>query len=261
MGRNLRQALLDLEQAGMLKRIHEEVDPYLEMAEIARQASDNGGPALLFEKVKGCRFQAAANIFGTRERMQFLFCDTLESTKTAIDFKANPARFFAHITPAKLLRAAKAGLHSLPMRYGSIHDFEECTLADLPQIVSWPEDGGAFITLPLVATRPCEKGGILKTNLGMYRIQISGNDYAPDECGLHYQINRDIAAHHQKAIEEGRPLKVSIFIGGSPAHTVAPGAHDSSRYAHARKSFGTDARGDACGQAIPLFRARRLPCL
>ena len=221
MGRNLRQALLDLERAGMLKRIHEEVDPYLEMAEIARQASDNGGPALLFEKVKGCRFQAAANIFGTRERMQFLFCDTLESTKTAIDFKANPARFFAHITPAKLLRAAKAGLHSLPMRYGSIHDFEECTLADLPQIVSWPEDGGAFITLPLVATRPCEKGGILKTNLGMYRIQISGNDYAPDECGLHYQINRDIAAHHQKAIEEGRPLKVSIFIGGPLAHTIA----------------------------------------
>ena len=221
MYRNLRQALQDLERAGMLKRIHDEVDPYLEMAEIARQAYECGGPALLFEKVKGCRFQAAANIFGTMERMKFLFRDTLKSTKTAIDFKSDPVKFFKGAGVATLVRAAKAGLNSLPERSGSIRDFEECTLADLPQIVGWPEDGGAFITLPQVATRPCEKGGILKTNLGMYRVQISGNSYAPDECGLHYQINRDIAAHHQKAIEEGRPLKVSIFIGGSPAHAVA----------------------------------------
>jgi len=221
MYRNLRQALQDLERAGMLKRIHDEVDPYLEMAEIARQAYECGGPALLFEKVKGCRFQAAANIFGTMDRMRFLFRDTLASTRTAVQFKSNPVEFFKGAGTGTLLRAAKAGLNSLPVRSGSLRDFEECTLADLPQIVGWPEDGGAFITLPQVATRPCEKGGILKTNVGMYRVQISGNDYAPDECGLHYQINRDIAAHHQKAIDEGRPLKVSIFIGGSPAHTVA----------------------------------------
>ena len=221
MNRNLRQALQDLERAGMLKRIRDEVDPYLEMAEIARQAYECGGPAILFEKVKGCRFQAVANLFGTKERMEFLFRDTLESTKVAVDFKSNPIRFFRCASPAKLIRAGLTGLKALPKRSGSIKDFEECTLADLPQIVSWPEDGGAFITLPQVATRPCGKGGILKTNLGMYRIQISGNEYAPDECGLHYQINRDIAAHHQKAIEEGRPLKVSIFIGGSPADTVA----------------------------------------
>ena len=221
MNRNLRQALQDLERAGMLKRIRDEVDPYLEMAEIARQAYECGGPAILFEKVKGCRFQAVANLFGTKERMEFLFRDTLESTKVAVDFKSNPIRFFRCASPAKLIRAGLTGLKALPKRSGSIKDFEECTLADLPQIVSWPEDGGAFITLPQVATRPCGKGGILKTNLGMYRIQISGNEYAPDECGLHYQINRDIAAHHQKAIEEGRPLKVSIFIGGSPADTIA----------------------------------------
>ena len=79
MNRNLRQALQDLERAGMLKRIRDEVDPYLEMAEIARQAYECGGPAILFEKVKGCRFQAVANLFGTKERMEFLFRDTLES--------------------------------------------------------------------------------------------------------------------------------------------------------------------------------------
>lgn len=218
---NLRQALLDLEKAGMLKRVHEEVDPYLEMAEIARQAFDNGGPALLFEHVKGSRFMAAANIFGTRERMDFLFRDTIDRTKTAVQFKADPVGFLKHANPAKLLRAASAGIRALPHKSGSIGDFEECTLADLPQIVSWPDDGGAFLTLPQVATRPSESAGALQTNLGMYRVQISGNEYAEDECGLHYQIKRDIARHHQKAIEEGRPLKVSVFLGGPPAHTIA----------------------------------------
>jgi 4-hydroxy-3-polyprenylbenzoate decarboxylase len=107
------------------------------------------------------------------------------------------------------------------MRSGSIRDFEECTLADLPQIVGWPEDGGAFLTLPQVATLPSDGAKILTANLGMYRVQIAGNDFAPDECGIHYQINRDIARHHRKALEEGRALKVSVFLGGPPAHTVA----------------------------------------
>lgn len=218
---SLEQALLDLEKAGMLRRIREEVDPYLEMAEIARQAFDSKGPALLFEKVKGSRFRAACNIFGTRERMDFLFRDTLESTKTAVLFKSNPAEFFRHAGPATLLRAAKAGIRSLPRCSGCIRDFEECTLADLPQVVGWPEDGGPFLTLPQVATLPSDGAKILTANLGMYRVQIAGNDFAPDECGIHYQINRDIARHHRKAIEEGRPLKVSVFLGGPPAHTVA----------------------------------------
>lgn len=218
---SLEQALLDLEKAGMLRRIHEEVDPYLEMAEIARQAFDSKGPALLFEKVKGSRFRAACNIFGTRERMDFLFRDTLESTRTAVLFKSNPAEFFRHPTPSRLTRAALAGIRSLPLCSGSIRNFDECTLADLPQVVGWPEDGGPFLTLPQVATLPSKTAKILTANLGMYRVQIAGNDFAPDECGIHYQINRDIARHHRKAIEEGRALKVSVFLGGPPAHTVA----------------------------------------
>jgi len=227
MYRNLRQALQDLEKAGMLKRIHEEVDPYLQMAEIARQAFDNNGPALLFEKVKGSKFQAVANIFGAQERLDFLFKDTLKRTQTAVLFKSNPVEFFKHASVSSLFNAAKAGLNCLPRKSGSIKDFEECSLADLPQIVSWPDDGGAFITLPQVATRPSENASIMTTNVGMYRVQISGNDYndgsngSEAECGLHYQIKRDIARHHQKAIEEGRPLKVSVFIGGAPAHTIA----------------------------------------
>ena len=222
MYKSLEQALLDLEKAGMLKRIHAEVDPHLEMAEIARENFRQGGPALLFEKVKGSKFRAACNIFGSDERFNFLFRDGFGQTKTAIQFKSNPAEFFRHPSPAKFWQAAKAGISSMPTRSGSIKDFEECRLEDLPQLVSWPMDGGAFITLPQVATRPSETASILQTNVGMYRVQISGNDYTPnEECGLHYQIKRDIARHHQKALKEGRPLKVSVFIGGPPSHTFA----------------------------------------
>ena len=224
MYKSLEQALLDLEKAGMLKRIHAEVDPHLEMAEIARENFRQGGPALLFEHVKGSKFRAACNIFGNDERFNFLFRDGFEQTRAAVLFKSNPVQFFkdALKSPKTLFRAARAGLTSLPMRSGNINDFEECSLQDLPQLVSWPLDGGAFITLPQVATRPHENASVMQTNVGMYRIQISGNDYEPnEECGLHYQIKRDIARHHQKAIEEGRPLKVSIFIGGPPSHTFA----------------------------------------
>ena len=205
----------------MLKRIHCEVDPNLEMAEMARIAFEKGGPALLFENVKGCKFPAVANLYGTQQRMDFLFRDTLESTKAAVLFKSNPVDFFKRPRLGNLILAAKAGLHSLPVKSGSIADFEECSLQDLPQIRCAPKDGGAFLTLPQVASRPGKNASVMTTNLGMYRIQISGNEYAPDECGLHYQIKRDIAKHHQKAIEEGRPLKVSIFLGGPPAHTIA----------------------------------------
>ena len=224
MYKSLEQALLDLEKAGMLKRVHAEVDPHLEMAEIARENFRQGGPALLFEHVKGSKFRAACNIFGSDERFNFLFRDGFEQTKAAVNFKANPVDFFKNAlkSPKTFFKAARAGLASLPMRSGNIKDFEECNLSDLPQLVSWPLDGGAFITLPQVATRPSESASIMQTNVGMYRIQISGNEYIPnEECGLHYQIKRDIARHHQKAIEEGRPLKVSIFIGGPPSHTFA----------------------------------------
>ncbi|MBR3669683.1 MAG: UbiD family decarboxylase [Fibrobacter sp.] len=218
---SLEQALLDLEKAGMLKRIKEEVDPYLEMAAIAREAFARGDKAILFEKVKGSRFRAACNIYGTEKRMQYLFRKEIKSVTDAVAFKANPAGFFRRINPFRWYRAAKAGKASLPLKAGSIHDFEECSLADLPQIKCWPEDGGAFITLPQVATRPSPKARILETNVGMYRIQISGNSYMENECGLHYQLGRDIARHHQAALAEGRPLKVSIFVGGPPAHAIA----------------------------------------
>jgi 4-hydroxy-3-polyprenylbenzoate decarboxylase len=219
--KSLEDALIDLKKAGMLLTISEEVDPYLEMASIARQAYKRKAPAILFEKVKGSPFRAACNIFGTLERAEFLFRKEWKTLETAISAKANPLSVFQ--APQNLPLLPFAAIQAKPQRSFQVPVLkEECSLSDLPQLHSWKEDGGAFITLPQVCSLDPEESSLLKANLGMYRIQISGNDYiANQECGLHYQINRDIARHHQKAIILKKPLKVSIFIGGPPAHTLA----------------------------------------
>lgn len=217
---SLEESLLDLERAGMLRRIKTEVDPYLEMSAIAKEAFENKGPALLFEKVKGSPFRSAANIFGTKERAYFLFRKNLKELKAAIAFKASPQNLLKN--PNQIFELPFAGIHALPKRSSFKFLKNTCRLEDLPQLHSWPEDGGAFLTLPQVCSLPLESKNIMQSNLGMYRIQISGNDYKKnEECGLHYQINRGIAAHHQKAILENKPLKISIFLGGPPAHTLA----------------------------------------
>src|SRR5690606_11207915 len=95
-------------------------------------------------------------------------------------------------------------------------------MSALPQIVNWPSDGGPFVTLPQVYTENLYEPGVMHANLGMYRIQMAGNEYVPDtEIGLHYQIHRGIGVHQAIANELGRPLQVSIFVGGPPSHSVA----------------------------------------
>jgi 4-hydroxy-3-polyprenylbenzoate decarboxylase len=86
---SLEACLLDLERTGQLLRIKEEVDPYLEMAAIHLRIFEQKGPAIFFEKVKGSKFRAASNIFGTLERSEFIFRDTLPSVKQLIDIKIN----------------------------------------------------------------------------------------------------------------------------------------------------------------------------
>lgn len=99
---------------------------------------------------------------------------------------------------------------------------QEIRISDLPLIKHWPMDGGAFVTLPQVYSEDPDKPGIMNSNLGMYRVQLSGNEYDMNkEIGLHYQIHRGIGVHQAKAVKKGEPLKVSIFIGGPPAHTLS----------------------------------------
>jgi 4-hydroxy-3-polyprenylbenzoate decarboxylase len=219
---SLEACLLDLEQNGQLIRIKEEVDPYLEMASIHLRIHEQKGPAILFEKVKGSKFRAVSNIFGTLKRSEFIFRKTLPQVKQLIAMKIDPMA--AVKNPLKSLAALPAALNALPIRNPLKQPvvYEEIQISDLPLIQHWPMDGGAFVTLPQVYTEDADKPGIGNANLGMYRIQLSGNDYILNkEIGLHYQLHRGIGVHQTKANLKGQPLKVSCFVGGPPAHSVA----------------------------------------
>lgn len=219
---SLEACLLDLERTGQLLRIKEEVDPYLEMAAIHLRVFEQKGPAILFENVKGSKYRAASNIFGTLERSQFIFRDTLAQVKQLIDIKIDPSSAIKR--PIKTLTALPAALNALPNKNPIAKPvlFEEIQISDLPLIHHWPMDGGAFVTLPQVYTEDTDKPGIGNSNLGMYRIQLNGNDYVLNkEVGLHYQLHRGIGVHQTKANKKGLALKVSCFVGGPPAHSVA----------------------------------------
>jgi len=219
--RNLREAIRDLESSNQLIRIDQPIDPDIESGAIQRRVYQAGGPALLFNNLKGCDFPAAANLFGTLERTRYLFRDTLKQVETLVQLKLDPKHLLRH--PSALLSAPRAAIHLLPKKQqtGPILQ-HQTSLAKLPQIKSWPDDGGAFITLPQVYSESSLKPGLRSSNLGMYRVQISGNDYLPDqEAGLHYQIHRGIGVHHREALDLEQPFKVNVFVGGPPSLTVA----------------------------------------
>jgi 4-hydroxy-3-polyprenylbenzoate decarboxylase len=180
-----------------------------------------GGPAILFERVRGCRFPMVSNLYGTIDRARFLFRHTLENVRRLVDLKVDPAEALRHP-----LRSARA----LPTAWAMRPKFVSAgpvtqgttTVSALPQVRCWPDDGGAFITLPIVYSEDAAAPGWRKSNLGMYRIQLSGGQYAPDrEVGLHYQIHRTIGVHHARAIERGVPFRVNVLVGGPPALTLA----------------------------------------
>ena len=218
---SLGQCLSFLDNENELIKIREPVDPYLEMAEITRQVFEAKGPALLFLNVRNCSFPAVSNLFGTYERTLKIFEPELQSVKALVDLRSDPGLCFRQ--PKKLLSAFSSLIHALPLKSLAPKVMENtCGVQDLPMIQCWPGDGGAFILLPQVFTRDPDHDSILRSNLGMYRIQISGNDYLPGrEIGLHYQLHRGIGDHHKKALEKPQALKVSIFVGGPPAHTLA----------------------------------------
>ncbi len=223
MGYNsLEDCILDLEKTGQLVRIKEEIDPYLEMAAVHLRVHAIGGPALLFENVKGSKFRAASNIFGTLERSRFIFRDTIGLVQQLIELKADPLKAIKH--PLRNFNTGLAALKALPLKNPASKPVvdAEITIDKIPQIQHWPLDGGAFVTLPQVYSEDLDKPGIGHANLGMYRVQFSGNDYIPNqEIGLHYQLHRGIGVHQSKANKKGQPLKVSIFAGGPPAHSMA----------------------------------------
>ena len=218
--KNLSACVADLEQNGHLIRIKEEVNPYLEMSAIHQRVYEKEGPAILFENIKGNHFPAVSNLFGTLDRSRFMFRDTLDAVKQLVELKNNPMAALKN--PLKYASSALSAFSALPLKSGNISSFTKMKLSDLPMIINWPMDGGAFVTMPQVYTEDPDLPGIMNANLGMYRIQLNGNDYLSEkEIGLHYQLHRGIGVHQTKSNKKGEDLKVSIFVGGPPSHPLA----------------------------------------
>ncbi|MEA2175271.1 MAG: 4-hydroxybenzoate decarboxylase subunit [Blastocatellia bacterium] len=215
---NLRSFLDLLRRERDLVTIETEVDPHLELAEVHRRVIARGGPCLLFNRVKGSRYPVVTNLFGTPRRIERAFGPKPEAlVREAVKIaKAllppKPAELWQHRSLA--LEALKLGTRNV--RRGPITELvdQPARLDELPILTTWQEDGGPFITLPLVYTEHPASG---KHNLGMYRIQR----YDAQTTGLHWQIHKGGGFHYHEAERMGQPLPVTIFLGGPPALILA----------------------------------------
>ncbi len=220
--KSLLHCVKDLEKNSRLIRIKSQVDPDLQMAEIHRRVYDAKGPAILFENVKGSPFPAVSNLYGTNDRTRFLFRHELQKVQKIIELKIDPVQFLKN--PLRYASSPFFALNGLPKkaRFSKPVLFGETKISSLPQIKSWPDDGGAFITLPQVFSMYPHSKDIMKSNLGMYRIQLSGNKYQQDqEVGLHYQLHRGIGVHHNAYNNSDEPFRVSVFVGGPPSNAFS----------------------------------------
>jgi 4-hydroxy-3-polyprenylbenzoate decarboxylase len=219
--KNLQQCVHALEANGDLIRIDKMVDAKLEVGAIQRRVFAAKGPALLFTRIKDCQFPMLANLFGTKKRMRWLFQHSQKAIHALFALKKDPFHFIKD--PSVLLKAPIAASCAIPRKV-TTGPLLACTtqISQLPQLISWPQDGGAYITLPQVYSENPNIPGWIQSNLGMYRIQLSGNKYQQNkETGLHYQIHRGIGFHHAAALKVNKPFHVNIFVGGPPALTLA----------------------------------------
>jgi len=218
--KNLRTFLGQLQKEKQLVKIEVPVDPYLEIAEIHRRVIEHEGPALLFTNVKGSSFPVVTNLFGTKARVELAVGPKPEQiVKQAVN--ALP-----QLLPPKaetlwkhrewLIPLAKIGFRQISPTKAPVLEVKETSpdLTKLPALTSWPDDGGPFVTLPLVYT---EHPVTREHNLGMYRIQIFG----PNQTGMHWQIHKGGGFHYFEAERQGDDLPVTLFIGGPPALILA----------------------------------------
>ncbi|MDQ1556952.1 MAG: 4-hydroxybenzoate decarboxylase subunit [Pyrinomonadaceae bacterium] len=214
MHRNLRSFLDQLTRERDLVVVETEVDPYLELAEVHRRVIAQGGAALLFKRVKGSRYPVVTNLFGTARRIELAFGQKPEAlVKEVVHvveslLPPRPAEIWGHRSLA--LEALKLGTRRV--RRAPVLEVIDrpARLDELPILTTWQEDGGAFVTLPLVYT---EHPRTRKHNLGMYRIQR----YDAETTGIHWQIHKGGGFHYHEAEAANESLPVSIFVGGPPA--------------------------------------------
>lgn len=215
---DLRSYLDLLDAEGELLRIDEEVDPYLEIAEIHRRVIARQGPALLFNRVKNSSFPVVTNLFGTTKRLELAFGtkplhfvrDIVRLIETAMPPRATTIWHNRHL----LLDAARIGQKTVRSAPILDHCQEPPRLSTLPMLTSWHSDGGPFVTLPLVYTEHPDGRG---HNLGMYRIQR----HSDTTTGIHWQIHKGGGYHYFEAEQKNQPLPLTLFIGGPPALMLA----------------------------------------
>lgn len=216
--RTLRDFLKLLRAKKELKIIDTEVDPYLEIAEIHRRIIARQGPALLFTRVKGSSFPVVTNLFGTQSRLELAFGtrpQTFVRQLVELVERSMPPRL-SDLWQARSLIAQGLRVGLKRVKNGPILECcqKPCRLSTLPMLTSWHSDGGPFVTLPLVYT---EDPDGLGHNLGMYRIQRHDDT----TTGIHWQIHKGGGYHYCTAERQGRPLPMTLFIGGPPALILA----------------------------------------
>ncbi len=211
---NLRSYLECLKREGELHVIDEAVNPQLELAEIQRRVVGRQGPALLFRNVPGTKFPVVTNLFGTRRRIDLAFGEEpsrfIRRVLEALECLATPS--IVTLWSFRDLAGHILKLGTRSCRTGPVLEqaMLPARLKSLPQIISWPMDGGPFLTLPLVYTEhPVSR----RSNIGMYRMQIFDDAVA----GMHFQIHRGMGFHYHEAEKLKKPLPANVFLGGPPA--------------------------------------------
>jgi UbiD family decarboxylase len=215
---NLRSFLDLLRRENDLVTIEAEVDPYLEIAEIHRRVIERGGPALLFKRVKGGRFPVVTNLFGTARRIELAFGSKPEHFVKRLVSVAEallpPKRSELWKHRSLVRDFLKLGTRTVSRAPVTEKSQRPGRLDELPVLTTWQEDGGPFITLPLVYT---ENPTTRKHNLGIYRMQV----YDETTAGLHWQIQKGGGFHYHAAEEMNQPLPVTVFLGGPPALMIS----------------------------------------
>lgn len=223
---NLRDFITTLEQRGELRRIKAPVNPRLEITEIADRVMKEGGPALLFENVEGSQVPLAINLMGSRKRMSWaLGVEDMEEVARRVEELTNlPKKGKGGLLAKLALLPQLAELGAFgprTVRSGPVQEVvwtgEEIDLSRIPVLTCWPDDGGPFITLPLVITRDPATGD---RNVGMYRVQVLDKR----TTAMHWQRHKTGARHFERARELGQRLEVAVALGGDPALTYSASA-------------------------------------
>ncbi|MCX8052744.1 MAG: menaquinone biosynthesis decarboxylase [Armatimonadetes bacterium] len=218
---DLRDFVSRLEREGELVRVRQHISPELEITEIADRTVKSGGPALLFEDVEGSRLPVLINQFGTMRRMAMaLGVERLDDIGAEIESLLNvepPGNFLDKL---RLLPKLAKLASIFPKTVGNapcqevIRTGDDASLDFLPILKCWPDDGGRFITLPMVFTKDPDTS---KRNVGMYRMHV----YDEHTTGMHWHVHKVGARHYSEYEKQGRRMEVAVALGGDPAITYA----------------------------------------